>query len=77
MSSGFVVGDVIHGFAGGAFGRDSYGCRTVEAVGTDWVVTRNSAGAAEFASGDSLHWARLSADDRSYCTVWGCDAEEG
>ena len=45
------VGERIHGFAGGAFGRDSYACRTVEAVGPDWVVTRNEQGEPEFASG--------------------------
>ncbi len=47
---GWAIGDRIHGFASGGFGRDSYGCRTVEAVGRDWVVTRNDAGVAEFAS---------------------------
>lgn len=38
------VGDRIHGFAGGFFGRDSYDCRTVEHVGRDWVITRNTKG---------------------------------
>ena len=46
-----AVGDVIHGFANGAFGRDSYDCRTIEAVGPDWIVTRNTRGETEHASG--------------------------
>lgn len=36
----FSVGQVIHGYAGGYFGGDSYYCRRVESVGLDWVVTR-------------------------------------
>jgi hypothetical protein len=36
------VGDTLHGFCGGAFGRESYGDKTVEAVGTDWVVAREA-----------------------------------
>lgn len=34
------VGDVLHGYCGGYFGRDGYECKTVEAVGSDWVVAR-------------------------------------
>lgn len=66
MSSyGFKVGDEIHGFAGGTFGRDSYDCRIVEAVGRDWIVTRNTNSEVEFASGKDLqHIPRF---DRSYC----------
>lgn len=45
------VGQMIHGYAGGTYGRDSYYCRRVEAVGYDWVVTRNSRGVVEVASG--------------------------
>ncbi len=36
----FPVGATIHGYAGGYFGRDSYQCRRVQAVGIDWIVTR-------------------------------------
>lgn len=43
----FQLGDVIHGFCGGVFGRDSYNCRRVEAVGSDWIVTRNDRGEVE------------------------------
>ncbi|MFD7554153.1 hypothetical protein ACFV9E_06385 [Streptomyces sp. NPDC059835] len=35
-----AVGDVIHGFAHGAFGRDHYHCVRIEAVGPDWIVAR-------------------------------------
>jgi hypothetical protein len=35
-----AVGEVIHGFCGGLYGRESFGCRRVEAVGADWVLTR-------------------------------------
>ena len=34
------VGTVLHGYCGGAFGRDSYDCKRVEALGADWVVAR-------------------------------------
>ena len=32
------VGDVLHGFCGGTFGRDSYGEKTVIAIGPNYVV---------------------------------------
>lgn len=35
------VGDVLDGFCGGVFGRDSYEDKRVEAIGTDWVVARH------------------------------------
>jgi len=35
-----AAGDVIHGFAYGAFGRDHYHCVRIEAVGPDWIVAR-------------------------------------
>ena len=34
------VGDRLHGYCGGYFGRDHYTCGTVEAVGLDWIVLR-------------------------------------
>lgn len=34
------IGDMLYGFCGGAFGRDSYGDKRVEAIGADWVVCR-------------------------------------
>lgn len=51
MTTPLAVGDIIHGFANGAFGRDSYDCRRIEAVGPDWIVTRDEQGSAEFAAG--------------------------
>lgn len=60
------VGDQVHGYADGIFGRDSYACRIIEAVGTDWIVTRNSSGAAEFGRLDFLE--AIDSDDRSYCS---------
>lgn len=36
-----AVGDVIHGFAHGVFGRDHYHCVRIEAVGSDWIVARD------------------------------------
>lgn len=35
-----AVGDVLHGFCGGYFGRDHYECCVIEAAGPDWIVTR-------------------------------------
>lgn len=46
------AGDRLYGFAGGAFGRDSYGPRTVEAVGPDWVIARDDIDRAEVAFAD-------------------------
>lgn len=34
------VGDILYGFCGGSFGRDSYEDKRVEAIGADWVVVR-------------------------------------
>ena len=36
-----AVGDVLHGFCEGVFGRDHYNCTRIEAVGPDWIVTRS------------------------------------
>lgn len=35
-----LVGTVLKGYCGGAFGRDSYARKRVEAVGADWLVVR-------------------------------------
>lgn len=71
----FNVGDIIHGFCFGSFGRDSYACRRVEAVGPDWIVTRNGLGDGgldvELAAGESIP-TREEAADKSYCDV-DCD----
>lgn len=34
------VGDILHGYCNGYFGRDSYECKRVEALGSDWIVVR-------------------------------------
>ena len=64
------VGDTVHGFASGYFGRDSYACRRVEAVGPDWIVTRNASGLVEMSQGArALEACEAALTDRSYC---GC-----
>jgi len=40
VDSALRVGNRVHGYAGGYFGRDSYTCRTVEYIGRDYVVFR-------------------------------------
>lgn len=45
------VGAVFRGFCHGAFGRDSYDDKRVEAIGHDWVVVR------EISSGVVYLWA--------------------
>jgi len=62
-----TVGAIVHGFCGGYFGRDSYACRRVEAVGPDWIVTRNGRGGVEL--GTDLPGIAEHADDRGYCGV--------
>lgn len=59
------VGMLVHGFANGVFGRDSYQCRRIEALGVDWVVTRSLEHSehslsteVEMVTGDSLHWLK-------------------
>lgn len=42
------VGDVLSGFCGGWFGRDSYDDKRVEAIAHDWVVARDSRGTPLF-----------------------------
>lgn len=34
------VGQMLYGFCGGSFGRDSYDDKRVEAIAADWVVCR-------------------------------------
>ena len=46
------VGDMLYGFCGGAFGRDVYHDKRVEAIGADWVVCRTSTGDLAFRGGD-------------------------
>lgn len=37
-------GDILHGYCGGAFGRDGYGPHRVVAMGRDWIVCRGGEG---------------------------------
>lgn len=48
-------GDRIMGFCGGMFGRDSYGEKTVVAVGRDWIVAREEDGTVVLATGEDVH----------------------
>lgn len=64
------IGEIIHGFCGGAFGRDSRKCRRVEALGADWAVTRNGVGDIECVSGRDLRIAIQNKDDLTYCGTW-------
>jgi hypothetical protein len=76
MANPFVVGDRIHGFASGYFGRDSYACRTVEAVGPDWVLTRNDRDEVEVTqdrSGRELEWLYEHRADGQWCVLPPCD----
>ena len=45
------VGDKLYGYCGGEFGRDSYSTKTVEAIGSDWVVAREEEGPIVFYAG--------------------------
>lgn len=45
----FEPGDVLFGFCGGFFGRDSHGPKTIEAIGKDWVVVREEDGSPNVA----------------------------
>ena len=40
LSDHFAVGDALYGYCDGYFGRDSYGEKRVEAVGSDWMIVR-------------------------------------
>ncbi len=48
------VGDVLYGYCGGHFGRDSYTDKRVEVIGSDWVVVRSltEEGVPDFAACD-------------------------
>ena len=83
MSHTFKVGEIIHGYASGVFGRDSYGCRRIEAVGKDWVVTRTikgfqpSEGTPEFATqSDGWQWLDQARTDYEYCDSNDCQGAE-
>ena len=41
MTGPLRVGDIVHGYLCGLFGRDHYDCARVEAIGADWAVLRS------------------------------------
>jgi hypothetical protein len=46
------VGQTLDGYCGGAFSRESYGRKTIEVIGLDWIVVRDDTGQVEFTAGD-------------------------
>lgn len=44
-------GDVIHGFAGGAFGRDHWNCVRITETGPDWIRAADEDGMTSSAEG--------------------------
>lgn len=78
-----VVGDVLHGFCGGHFGRDHYDCCRVEALGPDWLVARSEDGedrdaAVAFACGSSdLIALRAFRGQSEWCEADPCPAFGG
>lgn len=66
------VGDIIHGHGGGYFGRESYNCKRVEAVGPDWVVARE---VTLYRQGDVLTATgrHIRRDLMEYTTATDCD----
>lgn len=69
-----ALGDVIHGFAQGGFGRDHYDCTKIEAAGPDWIVCRAADGGLSFASGEEdLRFLMRVRDEDAVCEeVGGC-----
>lgn len=76
------VGDVVHGYARGAFGPDHYACSRIEAMGADWVVVRGvSTGKVAVGAGEDVVDLLTGARD-SDRGVWcrdpeGCGEEPG
>ena len=40
------VGQILYGYCGGFFGRDSFEDKRIEAIGYDWVVVRDVSGSS-------------------------------
>ncbi|AXH66205.1 hypothetical protein SEA_SATIS_44 [Streptomyces phage Satis] len=72
-----AVGDVIHGFAQGAFGRDHYDCTKIEAAGVDWIVARDADGDLSFASGKSSLEHLIMVRDEDECPEESCPVTRG
>lgn len=67
-----AVGDRIHGYCGGYFGRDHYDCGIVEAVGRDWAIFRTTTwpnfGDAFAATGETILIDLAEYRDNDRCT---------
>ena len=48
------IGQLLYGYCGGAFGRDSYFNKRIEAMGIDWVVARDEYGDLHIATGENV-----------------------
>lgn len=70
------VGTVLYGFCHGAFGRDSYGDKRVEAIGADWVVARedNNSVNVYYGSPEQLAYNTVNCECERCREVYG-DAE--
>lgn len=66
-----AVGDRIHGYCGGYFGRDHYDCGTVEAIGADWVVARTPHGRAFSQTGKNILIDLAEYRSNDSCTFYG------
>lgn len=71
-----AVGDVIHGFTQGAFGRDHYDCVKIEAAGRDWIVARDADGHTSFASGERSLKHLIMVRDSDPCPEDECPVEK-
>lgn len=65
-----AVGDRIHGYCGGYFGRDHYDCGTVEAVGKDWVVARSPRGEVFVTTGHDILMQLTEYRNESVCLFY-------
>lgn len=63
------VGDVLYGFCGGAFGRDSYDDKRVEVIGSDYVVAREG----DYAGSDPVFYHGNPEDLTRYREKLGAD----
>lgn len=68
MSDQLRIGQMLYGFCCGAFGRDSYDDKRVEAIGADWVVCRTSRGHVAVYEGRPEYLLEF-----IYPQCWECD----
>ena len=62
------LGDVIHGFANGYFGHDSYKCRVVVHIGPDYIVTRSEDGPEFLCGRRTLAVIHAFGDNHDHCS---------